>query len=69
MITAHEGQEAGWFAAQDKLAGLSSDSVHRTVHGAEHIDLLDNQQYAMNSSTAIDEIVTAVRTHTPVRDQ
>ena len=64
VITASEGQDPGWFAAQDKLVTLSSNSVHRTIHGADHVALLDDQKFAAYSSTAIDEVVTAARTHT-----
>jgi pimeloyl-ACP methyl ester carboxylesterase len=63
VITASEGQQTGWLAAQDKLAMLSSNSVRRTVQGASHMALLDDQRYADDSSTAITEVVTAVRDH------
>jgi hypothetical protein len=63
VITAGQGQDPGWFAAQDKLATHSTNSVHRTIYAANHAALLDNQSFATNSSTAIDEVVVATRTH------
>jgi pimeloyl-ACP methyl ester carboxylesterase len=67
VVTAGEGQDPGWFAAQDKLATLSSNSVHRTIHGAVHVALLDDQRFAGDSSAAIDDVVAAIRTRTPLQ--
>ena len=63
VITAGVGQQAGWSAAQDKLAALSMNSVHRTISGADHVALLDDQSVAADSSTAIVDVVAATRTH------
>jgi pimeloyl-ACP methyl ester carboxylesterase len=67
VITASEGQDPGWSAAQDKLATLSSNNVHRIVRGADHMALLDDQKFAAVSSAAISDVVTAVRTNTPLQ--
>jgi pimeloyl-ACP methyl ester carboxylesterase len=66
VLTAGQGQETGWSAAQDKLARLSSNSVHRTIDGATHAELLVNQRFARQSGTAIVQVVTAARTHAPL---
>ena len=58
-----QGQEAGWSDAQDKLALLSTNSVHRTIQAATHADLLVDKRFAEQSSTAIVEVVAAARTH------
>ena len=63
VITAGDGQQAGWSAAQDKMATLSTNSVHRTIHGADHAALLDDQKFARYSSTAVNQVVTSVRDH------
>jgi pimeloyl-ACP methyl ester carboxylesterase len=63
VLTAGKGQEAGWSDAQDKLALLSSNMVHRTIDDATHAELLVNQRYADQSSAAIVEVVSAARTH------
>jgi pimeloyl-ACP methyl ester carboxylesterase len=66
VITAGQGQLSGWSAAQDKLAKLSTNSAHRTIAGVEHAALLDDQRFAGNSSQAIRDVVTSVRTGTPL---
>jgi hypothetical protein len=66
VITAGQGQMTGWPAAQDKLAKLSTNSAHRTIAGAEHAALLDDQRFAGNSSQAIHDVVTSARTGTPL---
>jgi pimeloyl-ACP methyl ester carboxylesterase len=63
VLTAGQGQDAGWSDAQDKLALLSTNSVHRTIDGATHAELLVDKRYAQQSSTAIVQVVAAARTH------
>jgi pimeloyl-ACP methyl ester carboxylesterase len=63
VLTASKDQEAGWSDAQDKLALLSTNSVHRTIDGATHAELLVDQRFAQQSSTAIVQVVAAARTH------
>jgi pimeloyl-ACP methyl ester carboxylesterase len=66
VLTADLGQQSGWFAAQRKLATLSTNSVHQTTHGATHAALLEDEHYAALSSRAIDAVVRSVRTNTPL---
>jgi pimeloyl-ACP methyl ester carboxylesterase len=66
VLTADLGQQAGWTAAQNKLAGLSTNSVHQTTHGATHAALLEDRNYADVSSRAIDAVVRSVRTSRPL---
>ena len=54
---------AGWAAAQDRLAGLSSDVVHRDVH-ASHQGLVDDDAGSAASVAAITAVVRAVRSDT-----
>jgi pimeloyl-ACP methyl ester carboxylesterase len=65
VVTAGE-QTADWLQMQDQLAGLSSDSVHRVVAGADHASLLFTDRDTIESSAAIDQVVQAVRTHRPL---
>jgi hypothetical protein len=65
VVTAGKDQQSGWTAAQDKLALLTSGSVHRTLPDVSHGSLLENQADAANASKAIREVVHAVRTDTP----
>lgn len=66
VLTAGRGAQAGWDAAQDKLAALSTNAVHRTLNAASHGSLLEDQHFAAYSSQAIRDVVTAVRTGTHV---
>ena len=51
----------GWDAAQDKLAALSTNSVHRTIDST-HEGLLGDAGPAAESARAITEVVDSVRT-------
>ena len=66
VVTAEQGQDPGWPAAQDKLATLSTNSAHRIVRGATHIALLLDHRFAAESSRAITDVVAAARLHTEV---
>jgi pimeloyl-ACP methyl ester carboxylesterase len=61
VVSADVGTQAGWAAAQAKLAQLSSNSVHRTAHGATHEALLEDERFATIASRAIADVVRAVR--------
>jgi pimeloyl-ACP methyl ester carboxylesterase len=61
VVTASVGQQRGWGNAQDRLAKLSTNSVHRTVAGATHAALLEDKRFAAISSRAIVQVVQRVR--------
>jgi pimeloyl-ACP methyl ester carboxylesterase len=61
VLTAGTGSNAAWLAFQDELATLSTNSVHRVVAGAAHIDLVKDQDAAATTSQAILDVVSAVR--------
>src|SRR4051794_11929450 len=67
VLTAGQGHDPSWFRAQDALAALSPDSVHRTVGGASHTDLLQDDHAAAAAAQGIRDVVQAVRTGTPLR--
>jgi pimeloyl-ACP methyl ester carboxylesterase len=56
---------AGWAGAQDQLATLSPDSVHRTV-SSTHPGLLEDVRPAAASVRAVTEVIHSVRTNTPL---
>ena len=62
VVTAGRGAQAGWPAAQDRLAALSSNAAHRTFAAASHEAFLEDQRFAAESSQAIRDVLTAVRT-------
>src|SRR5438034_1129215 len=61
VVTAGTGSPAEWSREQNDLAALSSNSVHRTVAGATHQSLIDDNSDAAQSSRAIGDVVTAVQ--------
>ncbi|HYO41158.1 MAG TPA: alpha/beta hydrolase [Nocardioidaceae bacterium] len=66
VLTASEnlGTE-GWAAAQDRLAALSSDSVHRDVRSS-HAGLVDDPNGSDASVTAIESVARSVSTGSPL---
>jgi pimeloyl-ACP methyl ester carboxylesterase len=68
VLTAGSGSNATWMAAQNKMATLSSDSLHRFVAGATHDDLVSDPKDAAVVSNAIHHVVASVRTSTPLTD-
>jgi hypothetical protein len=66
VLTASDNRaEVGWVGAQDHLAALSTNRVHRTVESS-HAGLLEDAGPAAESVRAITDVVTAVRTGAPV---
>jgi pimeloyl-ACP methyl ester carboxylesterase len=67
VVTAAENQQgiAGWAAAQDRLAALSSTSSHRLAD-TTHVGLLDDPRGAAISGRAITDVVRSVRTGAPL---
>jgi pimeloyl-ACP methyl ester carboxylesterase/drug/metabolite transporter superfamily protein YnfA len=61
VVSADVGQQAGWAAAQAKLAQLSSNGFHRTARGATHEALLEDERFAAITSRAIIDVVRATR--------
>jgi len=66
VLTAGSGSSAAWFAFQDDLATLSTNSVHRIVAGATHIDLVRDDDAAATTSQAILDVVSSVRSGGPL---
>jgi hypothetical protein len=55
----------GWRAAQDKLAALSDNHLHRTVEST-HAGLITEEGPATESANAIAEVIASVRTGLPL---
>ena len=66
VLTAGRDQEVGWSAAQDDLATLSTNSLHRLAARATHASLLEEDADAERSSKAIRDLVRAVRARVPL---
>ena len=69
VLTAAKGALGGWMDAQDKLAALSTNSVHRTLANAEHTMVTEHRPTAAQAARAITDVVDAVRTGTPLTPQ
>ena len=65
VVTAREGQQAGWSTAQDRMATLSTNSLHRVVP-ATHASLLVDERDSTYSARAIADVVRSVRSRTPL---
>jgi hypothetical protein len=61
VLTAGSGHDAAWPAAQNRMATLSTNSVHRVIDGATHEDLVGNEEDAAASTRAILDVVSSVR--------
>src|SRR5215217_6785325 len=66
VVTAPKQAEPGWLKLQDKLATLSSNSIHRVVKGATHTSLVYERSDSQATSAAIVEVVAAVRNDRPL---
>jgi pimeloyl-ACP methyl ester carboxylesterase len=66
VLSAGVGSAADWPQKQDRMASLSTNSVHRVVDGASHEALVGEETYAATTSRAILEVVSAVRTGQPL---
>lgn len=67
VLTAGRGHDGQWMAAQNRMATLSSNSLHTVVAGASHASLIDHERDAAAVTRAIREVVTSVRTSKPLR--
>jgi pimeloyl-ACP methyl ester carboxylesterase len=65
VLTAGE-HPGSWMAAQKQSASLSTNSVWRVVDGSSHQGLLQEEQYAAQTSQAVLDVVAAVRNHQPL---
>jgi len=61
VLTAGSGHDAAWSTAQNRMARLSTNSVHRIIAGATHEDLIANQEDAAATTQAILDVVSSVR--------
>jgi pimeloyl-ACP methyl ester carboxylesterase len=66
VLTAEQGNSAGWMPHQEAMAALSTNSLHNVVPGATHQSLTDNAAHAAVVSQAIVDVVEAIRTGAPL---
>jgi pimeloyl-ACP methyl ester carboxylesterase len=68
VITAGRGYDSAWLGEQAGLAKLSRNVLHRQIAGSTHASLIDDQHDAAQSSRAIRQVISAVRTSRPLDD-
>jgi pimeloyl-ACP methyl ester carboxylesterase len=61
VLTAGVGSDAAHLAAQNHLATLSTNSVHRVIAGATHEGLVGDQEHAAATTQAILDVASSVR--------
>jgi pimeloyl-ACP methyl ester carboxylesterase len=60
VVTAAEDAHEGWLPLQEKMAGLSTNSVHRVIQDASHASLIEDEGDSSISIEAILDVVAAV---------
>jgi pimeloyl-ACP methyl ester carboxylesterase len=66
VITAAKDAHAGWLPLQEKMAGLSTNSVQRVIQEATHGSLIEDEDDSAISIQAILDVVEAVRSGEPL---
>ncbi|HZQ49227.1 MAG TPA: alpha/beta hydrolase [Candidatus Dormibacteraeota bacterium] len=66
VITALKEAERGWPALQDKMATLSTNSVHRVLPDIKHADVIHSQVGGEASARGILDVVNYLRNGTPL---
>jgi pimeloyl-ACP methyl ester carboxylesterase len=66
VVTAGKGAATGWIPLQDKMTGLSTNSVHRVLPDTDHPGLIHDKTGAAASSQAILDVVVSVRSGAPL---
>jgi len=66
VLTAGSGNDATWSAKQNRLATLSTNTVHRVVPGATHEMLVADEESAATTTQAIVDVVASVRSARPL---
>jgi hypothetical protein len=59
VLTAGSGHDAAWSAAQNHLATLSTNSVHRVIDGATHEALIADEDDAATTQAILDVVPSA----------
>jgi pimeloyl-ACP methyl ester carboxylesterase len=66
VLTAGSGSAASWFVAQDAMATLSTNSVHRVIDGATHASMISDEGDAAATTRAILDVVSSVQNARPL---
>ena len=66
VLTAELENSKGRIAAQNEIAALSPNSLHRVVPGSTHGSFITNPGHAGAEARAINDVVASVRTGEPL---
>jgi hypothetical protein len=66
VLTAGIGSDANDMAAHERLAAMSTNSVHRVIDGATHSELIGDAKDSAATSQAILDVVSSVRSAGPL---
>jgi hypothetical protein len=66
VLTATVDNAKGWMTAQNAIAELSTNSLHRVEPGATHDDLVSDPTHTVAVVRAIHDVVASLRTKTPL---
>ena len=66
VLTAGAGNDESWMTAQNKTTTLSTNSVHRVIDGATHQAMLDEKQYADDTTRAVLDVLASIRHNQPL---
>jgi pimeloyl-ACP methyl ester carboxylesterase len=66
VLTADTGHDANWQSAQDQMAKLSTNSLHRVAKDTTHQSLTEDEADSAAASQAIRDVVASVRTSQPL---
>jgi hypothetical protein len=66
VLTAGIGSDADLTGAHERLAAMSTNSVHRVVDGASHSELIGDEKDSTATSQAVRDVLSAIRNATPL---
>jgi pimeloyl-ACP methyl ester carboxylesterase len=68
VLTAGSGHDADWSTAQNHMATLSTNSVHRVIEGTGHQALVSERDGAAATVRGILEVISSVRSSRPLAE-
>ena len=66
VLTAGSGSDADLIAAHERLAAMSTNSVHRVIDGADHQALIADEEDSAATTRAILDVVSSVQSAEPL---
>jgi pimeloyl-ACP methyl ester carboxylesterase len=66
VVTAAKGAQPGWLPMQERMVGLSANSLHRILQDCDHPSVIHDRTCAAPASQAILDVVASVRSGLPL---